>query len=112
MKQFYHDFMLLSALGITAIGILAIVVAGMVIRGRSRRAYQDKLSQVGLLYDELRERISGLVTDRYTDRFLELSEKREKLAAFKSGMAAEADRLMGDMRSLLSELAADSSTQS
>ncbi len=109
-RQFYHSLMLFSALGITAIGILAVAAAGIVVRGRSRRAYREKLSQVGSLYGELGERISDLGTDKYTDRFLELSERRDKLEASKNGMTEEADRLMGDMRSLLSELAADNDT--
>jgi hypothetical protein len=103
-KQLYHNLMLFSAIGVGVAGFLAVVVAVFVIRGRSRRAYQGKLSQLGALYGELGERIGDLGTDKYTDRFLELSERREKLEASKQEMPEEVDRLIGDIQSLLSEL--------
>ena len=96
--------MLFSVTGVGVVGLLAVVVTVFVIRGRSRRAYQEKLSQLGALYGGLGERIGDLGTDKYTDRFLELSERIEKVEASKQEMTEEVDRLMGDMQSLLSEL--------
>jgi len=93
-------------LGASAIGFLAVVIVVLTIRRRSFRAYQEKLSQLGLLYGELGERIGDLGTDRYTDRFLELSERKEQLEASKGDTTGEADRLMEDMQSFLSELEA------
>jgi len=105
-KQLYHDLMLFSALGASAIGFLAVLIVVLTIRRRSFRAYQEKLSQLGLLYGELGERIGDLGTDRYTDRFLELSERKEQLEASKGDTTGEADGLMEDMQSFLSELEA------
>jgi hypothetical protein len=103
-KQLYHNLLIYSVIGVIAAVFLAVLIAVYVARRRSRIAYQEKLSQLDLLYGELGERIEYLDTDKYTDRFLELSERREKLGSSKKEMKTEADRLINDMQSLLSEL--------
>lgn len=110
-KQFHHNLLLFSALGIAVAGVLTVVVVIFVIRGQSRKAYQEKLSRADLLFGEIGENISEPGTEKYTDRFLELSERMEKLKSSKKNEIEEVDSLISDMESLLSELEEDNTTQ-
>ena len=106
-KEFRRNLTLFSILGAVAAVFLTVVAIIFASRTRSRRAYQEKLSRVDLLFGELGERIGEPGMEEYTDRFLELSERREKLQASQKHTVEEADGLISDMESFIAQLEKD-----